>query len=284
MNVEKTRRGPRISKEVRTLIISQAIHDSKTMPRRALAVRLQDLIQRMGEVSPTEDTLARMISNARNREPSELDRPWSIGACAHYSIPSESLPVLMSLQRLKVSDNNKDKPPSALTIREARWIARLLPVVEPLINKMTDGDENRLYWLSLVASSYVMRERVSEQMNEEYPNTFDLDKLYFSNENPFDDSGLIGWWTSIPPQYKQAIHDAVERERTVTIGDIQRFKKRPLTDEETKMINDCFDMVRSGGLTTLSEFVGHTPLAQENSMVQIISSIIYSKAVWREEQ
>ena len=59
---KRTGRGPKISSEVRQLIISQAIHDSKTMPRRALAVRLQELIERMGEVSPTEDTLTRMIS------------------------------------------------------------------------------------------------------------------------------------------------------------------------------------------------------------------------------
>ncbi len=283
MNREKTRRGPRISREVRTLIISQAIHDSKTMPRRALAVRLQDLIQRMGEVSPTEETLARMISNARNREPSELERPWSIGACAHYGISPESTPALMDVQKERESDKRKNAP-GTLTIREARWIARLYPVAQPLINKMPYADESGPYWLSLVASSYVIRERVSEQMNEQYPNTLDLDKFFFAGGDPFDDSSLIGWWSTIPLQYQQAIYDAVEEDRLVTLEDIRRFKKRPLTDEETKMINDCFDILRSGGLTALSEFVGHTPLARESGLMEIISSIIYSKAVWREEQ
>ena len=129
-----------------------------------------------------------------------------------------------------------------------------------------------------------MREKVSEQMQEEYPNTSDLDRFYFSGADPFDDASLVSWWNTIPPQYRQAISDAVEEERTGTIEDIRRFKKRPLTDEETRVINESFDELRSGGLTALSELVNRTPLAKENGLMEIISSIIYSKAVWREEQ
>ena len=99
---KRKRGGLRISREVKTLIISQAIHDSKTMPRRALAVRLQELIQRMGEVSPTEDTLVRMISAARNQQPSELERPWSIGACSQYGIPAEIVPLLIKVRQSRI--------------------------------------------------------------------------------------------------------------------------------------------------------------------------------------
>src|SRR4030065_755843 len=103
LNKEKTGRGPKISLEVRRMIIGQAIHDNKNMPRRALAVRLQDLIEKMGEISPTEDTLAKLISEARNQQPSELDQPWSIGACAQYNIPPAIIPVLIRIQELKAS-------------------------------------------------------------------------------------------------------------------------------------------------------------------------------------
>ncbi len=48
------------------------------------------------------------------------------------------------------------------------------------------------------------------------------------------------------------------------------------------MINDCFDIVKNGGPIALSDFVKQNRLAQENGMMHLISSIIYSKAIWRE--
>ena len=51
MSERKPGRGPKISNAVRRLIISQAIQDSKNMPRRALAVRLQDLIEKVPGLS-----------------------------------------------------------------------------------------------------------------------------------------------------------------------------------------------------------------------------------------
>ena len=108
---------------------------ARHMPRRALAVRLQDLIEKMGEISPTEDTLARMISEARNKQPSELDQPWSIGACAQYNIPPDIIPVLIRLQKLKAARRRR-RLAGEITIREARWVARLYPAAEPLIDKI----------------------------------------------------------------------------------------------------------------------------------------------------
>jgi hypothetical protein len=191
--------------------------------------------------------------------------------------------MLMAVLTRRSSDE-REEAPVPLTIREARWIDRLRPVAQPLIDKMPHADESGPLWLSLVASSYVMRERISEQMQEDYPNTSDLDMFYFSGADPFEDASLINWWNTIPSQYRQTIYDAVEEKRTATIEDIRRFKKNPLTDEEIAVINESFDELRHGGLTALSEFVSRTPLAKENGLMEIISSIIYSKAVWREEQ
>ena len=119
MNRRRPGRGPKISNEVRRLIIGQAIDDSKHMPRRALAVRLQDLIEKMGEISPTEDTLVKMVSEARNQQPSEFDRPWSIGACAQYNIPPDIIPVLISIQQFRARSEFKVLQ-KELTMREAR--------------------------------------------------------------------------------------------------------------------------------------------------------------------
>ncbi|MDD5127586.1 MAG: hypothetical protein PHR43_05790 [Dehalococcoidales bacterium] len=274
-------RGPQISKEVRRLIINEAIHDSRNMPRRALAVRLEDLIEKMGEVSPTEDTLAKMISEARNQQPSELDQPWCVGACAKYSISPDIVPVLMKMKKLRATEGAIGKL-GTITIREAQWVARLYPAAEPVISVLTSDDNGRLWWLSVIVNGYVLRERVSEQMNEQYPNTSDLDSLYFANENPFSDASLNAWWSKIPTEYRQAVLDAVEQERSVNHEDIKRHKGRTLSEEEVRMINDCFDAMKSGGLNALNEFVKQSPLAQENGMIQIILAILYSKAVWRE--
>jgi len=278
MNIKKSGRGPNISNTVRQLIISQAIHDSKTMPRRALAVRLQELIERMGEPPPTEDTLVKMISEARNKQPSELEKPWCIGACTYYNIPTDVIPVLIKIQKLKAEYGNEEEMSKVLTLREARWIARLYHVAKPLISELPDVEENDILWLDFIASSYVQRERVSEQMNEQYPDTTDLDKLYFYSEDLLNDDVLISWWDALLPDHRQAIIDALEEERTVTHKDIERHKKRPLSPEETKMINDCYDSIKKGGLVALREFIDQSPLAKENEMMHLMTAILYEKA------
>ena len=275
---KRTGRGPKISKEVRQLIISQAIHDSKTMPRRALAVRLQELIERMGEVSPTEDTLTRMISEARNKQPSELEKPWSIGACTYYNIPTDMIPVLIKIQKLKAEYGDEEEMSKVLTLREARWIARLYHVAEPLISELSNVEENNLLWLDFIARSYVQRERVSEQMNEQYPDTADLDRLYFHSDDFLSDDVLISWWDTLLPDHKQAIIDALEEQRAETHKDIERHNKRPPSPEETKMIDDCFDNIKKGGLVALCKFINHSPLAQENEMMHLMAAILYEKA------
>jgi len=278
MNKRRPGRGPKISNEVRRLIIGQAIHDSKNMPRRALAVRLQDIIEKMGEISPSEDTLVKMISEARNKQPSELDQPWSIGACDEYNIPPDIIPTLIRLQKLKAVYDEGESP-GKITIKEARWVARLYPVAEPVIDRLFKNEEGSLWWLSLIVNSYVQRERVSEQMSEQYPNTSDLDRLYFASENFLSDEALESWWGTLPLEYQQAIVNAIEQERPILHEDIKRHKERALSDEETKMINDCLDILKSGGPVALREFVNHCPLAQENGMLQIVSSILDSKTV-----
>ena len=275
MSRTKPGRGPKISDAVRRLIISQAIHDSKTMPRRALAVRLQDLIEKMGEISPTEDTLARLISEARNKQPSELDQPWHIGTCFQYNITPDAIPEIIQLMKERASCEEGSL--GQATIREARWINSLYPAINRL--KLGDDDLKASFWMSVIVSGYVLRERVSEQMNEQYPNTSDLDRLYFANEDPFSDTAMVAWWNRIPHEYQQAVVDAVEQERAATHEEMTLHKGRPLTREETKMINDCFNILKKGGPDALSEYIKSNPLAQENSMVHIMSAILYSKAM-----
>jgi len=283
MRNKRPGRGPKISNEVRRLIIGEAIHDSKNMPRRALAVRLQDLIEKMGEISPTEDTLARMISEARNQQPSELDRPWSIGACAQHNIPPEIIPVLISLEKLKAT-GEKEALLGQITIREARWIARLYPAANPIIKKTFIDDRGRFQLLSLIVSCYVHRERVSEQMNEQYPNTSDLDRLYFANEDLLSEDSLEAWWGVFPIKYQQAVSNILEPRRLFAIAELEKVRGRPLSDEETEVINTGFDVVKKDGPLALREWVKQHPVAQEINMADLDWGTIYSKALWEDRQ
>jgi len=278
MKREKTGRGPNISNEVRRLIIGQAIHDSKNMPRRALAVRLQYLIEKMGDISPTEETLMRMISEARNQQLSELDQPWSIGACAQYNIPSDIIPVLIRIQKFRAPGEREDLL-GEITIREAQWVARLFPVAEPVVNKPFINDEGRLQLLSLIVDCYVQRERVSEQMNEQYPNTSELDRIYFANEDLLSEDSLEAWWSTFPRELQQAVADALEPRRLMAFEEIEQARGRPLSDEEVKTINDCFDVVKTGGPIALREWVKQHPIAQENNMSDLDWMTIYSEAL-----
>ncbi len=271
-------RGPKISNEVRRLIIGEAIHDSKNMPRRALAVRLRDLIEKMGEIPPTEDTLARMISEARNQQPSELDQPWSIGACAQYSIPADIIPVLMKMKKNRAPEDKGDL--GEITIREARWLARLFPAAESLVNKTFIDEDGQLWLLSLIVSCYAERERVSEQMNEQYPDTSELDKLYFGNDGLSSDDALAAWWGTFPAKYQQTVAEALEPYHQKAFKEVEQAKGHPLTGEEVKMIDDCFEAARTGGPIALREWVRQHPLAQEYHMENLDWGTIYSEALW----
>lgn len=158
---------------------------------RILAARLKDLIEKMGYRSPSEETLVKMISEARNKQPRELEKPWCIGACSYYNIPHDMIPLLIKIQKLKAEYGDNENVSTVLTVREAQWIARLYHVAEPLVRELPDTSESALLWLDFIASSYVQRERVSEQMNEQYPDTTDLDRLYFHSEDFLNDDVLI---------------------------------------------------------------------------------------------
>lgn len=278
MNTKKTGRGPKISSGVRQLIISQAIHDSKTMPRRALAVRLQNLLETMGEPVPTEDTLARMISEARNKQPSDLEKPWCIGACDYYNIPSDMIPIINEVQQLKAIEH-KEEPLGEISVREARWIARLYPVMKPIMSKLAMHNENELLWLLFIAISYAQRERVSEQINEQYPNTIDLDRLYFHGGGFLSDDALLAWWNALLPEHRQALIDSLEKKRPMLLEASAKIQGRTLSSEEVNMIDNCFDIVKNGGLVSLRDFIGQSPLAQENDMLHVMTGFLFSIAI-----
>jgi hypothetical protein len=171
-----------------------------------------------------------------------------------------------------------------ITIREAKWFTRLYPVAEQVVNKTFADDYGRLSLLSIIVSCYVQRERVSEQMNEQYPNTSDLDRLYFANDDPLSDNSLEAWWGMFPPEYQKAVANALEPRRLLAIAETEKIRGRPLSDEETKVINTGFDIVKKDGPLALREWVKQHPIAQEIKMTDMDWGTIYSEAIMEDLQ
>jgi hypothetical protein len=281
LNKEKTGRGPKISLEVRRLIIGQAIHDNKNMPRRALAVRLQELIEKMGEISPTEDTLARIISEARNQQPSELDQPWHIGICTQHDIPPSIIPELFKLQKFKASRKKED---SSLTIREAQWATRLFPAAQSVVNKLFTDEYGQQALFSIIVSCYVQREKVSLQMDEPYPNTTDLDSLFFANSDALNNDSLEKWWSVFPPEYQLAVAEVLESRRLQAIKEVEQNNGRQFTRKDAEDINKGFEVLKKDGPLAFREWEKQHPVARENNLADLDWGTIYAEALKGDQQ
>ena len=262
-------RGPKITNEVRRLIIGEAVHDSKNLPRRALAVRLQDLIEKMGAFPPTEDTLVKMISEARNQELGALDRPWSIGASREYGIQAEAISTLLQLQQL-IS--------RTLTIREAQWASRLFPVADRILKKALVGDEGRLWLFLVIIDVYVERERVALQMKEPYPDTADLDKLFFMNEDLLSETSLSAWWVEFPRRYQEAVAKVLDGYHHQALKEVEEQKGQTPTADEIEIVDQAFEVAKIGGPKALDEYVVNNESARRYNLNKLDWGTIYSEA------
>ncbi len=109
------KRGPRISQTMRRLISKAALEDPKK-DRTLLAIELRE---KLPGRPPSEETLVKMISHARNNSVGDQDKLWSSVSLTQYCIPPEAIPYVLKVWARAIE---KDKP---ITIREALWVARL---------------------------------------------------------------------------------------------------------------------------------------------------------------
>ncbi len=117
---------PKIKPVVKNTIYSYALKHKDT-PRQALAVELRHLIEEMGEIVPSEETMIKLISQRRNHPDSPTDVLWSLGSLPEYPIPIDALPMVMSICVRRIMQYDDD---DFLTIREALWVARLYKLIE----------------------------------------------------------------------------------------------------------------------------------------------------------
>ncbi|MFC2045591.1 hypothetical protein ACFLUH_02825 [Chloroflexota bacterium] len=135
---------PKIQPMVKQLIIDKAIKNRKS-PRLALAVELKKQIEEMGLIPPTEETMIKMISSARNRELGPEDTRWSMATLERYPISPEAL-----FSVLKVWVYARENSIIEFTVRHAKWAARL--------SGMIKNTDELLKW----SSDYVLQEIFAE--------------------------------------------------------------------------------------------------------------------------
>jgi hypothetical protein len=157
IKTNKKRGRPGIKPSIKSLICEYAL-TKRQIPRNALAVELIELIKdKMGEAPPAEETIIKLITEARSHPKSELDLPWSLGWLSKYEIPPEALPTVLLITGKRIKESNMH-----LTIREALWIGRLYKIVD------------NVDFLELFSVAYNVRECIDFILDRK-PDTEDID-------------------------------------------------------------------------------------------------------------
>lgn len=141
-----------------------------------------------------------------------IDKPWSIGACEKYNIPSDFIPILIQIQQAReLMIQQFHIQLGQISIRQAKWFVRLYPSVQSLVEKHHKVVGFAIYRLLLVATKedvkhheiinqinkeaavfilliilvryYALKEHISEITKEDSPDTSELDSRYFIRED-----------------------------------------------------------------------------------------------------
>ncbi len=165
-------KGPKISPTLKRLVVQEALRD-RNRPRMVLVAELRNLIELMGEQMPAEETLAKLISWARNHAPRPEDAPWTVGASREHGISHDTMPAVLHVWKLCLMMGEP------FTIREAKWVAQLQTVVTNIVN------------LKRWSQSYAIRERACEALGEPLQ-TSDLDERLAMGVQEFAVAGYLG--------------------------------------------------------------------------------------------
>lgn len=136
-------KGSRTTQDAKRYIIRRALEEPKTADRTELAKNIRQELLAKKTIPPAMSTLKSMISTARNRKLSPEDQPWHMGTFKVYAPSAEGLVAIWKAYRFVIDQRDtlsKEKSPkpdtresdAMLTIRQAKWIARLDPVVRML--------------------------------------------------------------------------------------------------------------------------------------------------------
>jgi len=173
-------RGPKTTENIKREILRL-----KKINPEITAKEIQQKLKRKFEDSfiPKERAIAYIIQKNKDKTTFDLfDDPWTVGSCIEADISGDIIPILTSIQQ-KLQQENK-----LLTIRLARWIAKLYPSLYPILSKECHNDqfrkESRLFECAYL---YSISEQEAEIDDILYPNTSVLDDVYFNKKKYFFD-------------------------------------------------------------------------------------------------
>jgi hypothetical protein len=158
--------------------------------RELLSEQIQDELEEAGYISPTYETMIKKISRARANVDGTLDGKWSFGSCIKHNIPHEYIKDLVQHQNMMLERGDY------LTIRRARWLSKLYPVLK---GKVSD------YMLLQIAAFYSRKEQIAEIDGLSFANTLDLDKEFITNPN-------ISFSSTIVPEFMKVYFPFIRKE------------------------------------------------------------------------
>lgn len=130
-----------------------------------------------------------------------LDEPWTIGSCEKNGISDSAIPMLIEFQKI-CNDLNKDlKFPEVwnweLSVRKAKWMARLFPSVDAEASKyFAKQTTEKIIVLSSIANIYSREEFnmgiIGKSGNFTF-DTYEIDKFVFYEPH----TTWNEWWNNI---------------------------------------------------------------------------------------
>ena len=126
-DTDKGVRGPNIPDDWKRYIMERALTEVNT-PRMLLTDEILEQMKQSRDVKdklPERESIAKLISRARNHSASPLDAPFSLASLAEYDIPPEAMPAIMWVYKKMFRES-----PQYFTIRQALWVARLYSIIE----------------------------------------------------------------------------------------------------------------------------------------------------------
>jgi hypothetical protein len=125
-NLKRKPRAKVMLQDIRRLITLRATSSNKKREELAREVLAEIKKRFPKEIPPREETIIKLISKARNHEPSPLEKPWNLGELNNLQklgIPDISAEAIQRIQEIQVLVSSDNRPP--VTIRQAKWVSRL---------------------------------------------------------------------------------------------------------------------------------------------------------------
>jgi hypothetical protein len=179
-NREHIKRGPQISPTVKRIIAVESLRDPE-LPREYLARQLKEKIESLDFVSPTEETLKRRISEARQHRSQLISPYWNLGLQfdEKFKIPPEAIPKVLEIQRY-LKENEGFQEYTKLPITVVYWIGQLYKTVDPPILLFFSALAYSLYMHVMASTDKKYKNK--ETINYSNIDTSELDKLLIAED------------------------------------------------------------------------------------------------------